>query len=83
MYMGIGEQLFELSNGNYIFVQDYSEGGYDFEYIDGDTRLGIDGGVLEDECNSDEEVMTKIMDELGLSDCTYGLSSLDYYEDFA
>jgi len=84
MYTGIGEQLLELSNGNYLFVQDYtSEGGYDYEYIDGQTRLGIDGGWITDECNSDDEVINKVLEELGLAECTYGQSSLDYWEDFA
>lgn len=83
MYIGIGEKLFELDNGNYLYVQDYSEGGYDYEYIDGNTRLGIDGGLIVNDCVSDDDVVSKVLDELNLSKIGYGLSSLDYYEDFA
>lgn len=30
MYAGIGEKLYQLDNGNYLFVQDSSDGGYDY-----------------------------------------------------
>lgn len=80
----IDEQFVVLDNGNYLFVQDCSEGGYDYSYIDGDTRLGIDGGIFEDDsCKSADDVITRILDSLGLSDMSYGESSLDYWEDFA
>lgn len=79
----IGEQLYELSNGNYLYVQDYSEGGYDYYYLNGDTRLEIDGGLIADICFSAEDVVKHILEELGLSSVSYGLSSLDYWEDFA
>lgn len=81
--MWINEEFLVLDNGNYLFIQDSSEGGYDYEYIDGDTRLGIDGGVIEDECKSSDEVIHKALDILGLNDMDYGESSLDYWEDFA
>ncbi len=77
-----GEELLVLDNDNYLFIQDSSEGGYDYSYIDGETRLTIDGGVLE----SDEPVdaaINAILDDLGLSGMGYGRSSLDYWEDFA
>ena len=80
---GHRRKLYELENGNYLFVQDYSEGGYDYYYINGDTRLEIDGGLIVDECESDEEVVGHVLEELGLSKLSYGLSSLDYWEDFA
>lgn len=83
MYMGIGEKLYELDNGNYLYVQDYSEGGYDYYYLDGDTRLEIDGGLVADECNSDDEVVNAVLDDIGLKGVSYGLSDLDYWEDFA
>ncbi len=83
MYLGIGEKLLVLDNGNYLFVQDYSEGGYDYEYIDGDTRLGIDGGLIVDDCISDDDVIAHVLDDVGLSDMGYAESSLDYWEDFA
>ena len=81
--MCIDEEFLVLDNGNYLFIQDSSEGGYDYEYIDGDTRLGIDGGIIEDEYESSDDVILKVLDILGLKGMGYGESSLDYWEDFA
>lgn len=82
MYAGIGEKLYQLDNGNYLFVQDSSDGGYDYTYLDGKTRSGIDGGVIEDTLTSDGEVLAVILSGLGLDEVSYEPSELDYWEHF-
>lgn len=77
------EELLVLDNGNYLFIQESCDGGVDYEYLDGNTRLGIDGGVIEDACDDIDNAIHMALDMLGMKGMGYAHSSLDYYEDFA
>ena len=61
------EKLFKLSNGNYLFIQVSSEGGWDYYYLSGRTHKCIDGGILEtDEYDEiDDTLIREILDVCG------------------
>lgn len=64
------EILLKLSNGNYFFIQDSTEGGWEYYYLDGTTHKSIDGGWYETdtlECDTPltDELIGKIIQECG------------------
>lgn len=77
------ERLYELSNGNYLFIQSSCDGGYDYEYRNGDTRMEIDGGQFNSDADNEDALVNECLYILDISDVSYGLSDLDYWEDFA
>lgn len=77
------EQVFKANNGWYLFIQDSSEGGYDFTLYD-NYKIPRDGGLLEledeDQSLTDVSVLQLVLNELKtprleLQDSFYSSSS--------
>ncbi len=78
-------RLFQLSNKNYLFIQDRSdEEGIDITLYDKDKKL-VDGGILETDIDIDSEEAIKdslcFMD-LDSSKLTWKELDCDLIEDF-
>ncbi len=78
-------RLFQLSNKNYLFIQDRSdEEGIDITLYDKDKKL-VDGGILETDVDIDSEEAIKdslyFMD-LDSSKLTWKELDCDLIEDF-
>lgn len=90
------EKLLKLSNGNYFFIQDSTEGGWEYYYLNGATHKSIDGGwyeteYLENDTELDNALIGKIINECGratpreqeLASVTWEEeTALDFWEDF-
>lgn len=61
------EQVFKSNNGWYLFIQDSSEGGYDFTLYD-NYKIPRDGGLLELDDESitltESEIIQLVLNEL-------------------
>lgn len=66
------ELLLKLSNGNYFFIQDSTEGGWEYYYLDGKKHTSIDGGWYEtDELEYDTELTDTLIREI-IHECARG-----------
>ena len=90
------ELLLKLSNGNYFFIQDSTEGGWEYYYLNGQTHKSIDGGWYEtDTLECDTPLTDTLIREIIHECCRYTPyekeldnvswekeTNLDFWEDF-
>lgn len=64
------EIAYQLNSGEYLFIQDYSEGGYEYTFYDKSFHE-LDGGVLDNPELSMEEAIDELLSEkhMTLSNC--------------
>lgn len=69
------DEIYELSNGNHLYIQNSQEGGFSYDYFDGETLKLIDGGYIgTGEERKKETVIKKCLEICGLpEDTAYSL----------
>lgn len=75
--VSIDDELYQLENGNYLFIQslcDDPDYEYGYYYFDGKTKRLIDGGVFNLDAGSSEEVVKEALSWCDIStETTYEL----------
>ena len=67
--VSIDDLLYELENGNFLFIQsvDDPDCEYGYSYFDGKTKRLIDGGVFNLDAGSEKEVLEEAMSWAGVT----------------